>query len=141
MQLRGEVQGVRVFDDFAHHPTAISLTLAGLRKSVGPDKRVIAVLEPRSNTMRMGIHESTLAASLSLADRIWLHCPPDMDWNLNAAMAELGDKVQVMNNVDALSSAIASDSSSGDQIVVMSNGSFDGIHEKLLLQLDKETIA
>src|SRR5882762_7018898 len=85
MQVRGEVDGIRVYDDFAHHPTAIATTVDGLRRRVGR-ARIIAVLEPRSNTMRMGVHKDTLAASLSGADEVWLYAPADLGWNTDAVV-------------------------------------------------------
>ena len=86
MQLRGEVSGVRVYDDFAHHPTAIATTLDGLRRRVGA-ARIVAVLEPRSNTMRMGVHQHTLAPALAAADEVWLYTPPDLGWDTGAVLA------------------------------------------------------
>ena len=88
MQLRGEVAGVRVYDDFAHHPTAIATTLDGLRRSVGR-QRIVAVLEPRSQTMRLGVHQGALAGALAAADEVWVYAPPDLGWDLSAALASL----------------------------------------------------
>ena len=89
MQLRGEVRGVRVYDDFAHHPTAIATTVDGLRRRVGA-ARIIAVLEPRSHTMRMGVHRDTLAPALAGADQVWLYAPADLGWDVGAVARELG---------------------------------------------------
>ena len=89
MELRGEVRGVRVYDDFAHHPTAIQTTLDGLRRRVG-NARIIAVLEPRSATMKMGVHRDSLGASLAGADEVWLHAPTDLGWDISPVMASLG---------------------------------------------------
>jgi UDP-N-acetylmuramate: L-alanyl-gamma-D-glutamyl-meso-diaminopimelate ligase len=136
MELRGEVRGVRVYDDFAHHPTAITTTLAGLRarKTNG---RIIAVLEPRSNTMRMGVHKQELAESLKGADQCFLYQRDELGWNVADSLAGLGDRVQVMNDLDAMVQAVAGSARLGDQIVVMSNGDFGGIHEKLINSLSK----
>src|SRR6185437_7316878 len=91
MQVRGEVKGVRVYDDFAHHPTAIATTLDGLRRRVG-NSRIIAVLEPRSNTMKMGVHRNTLAASLAAADEVWVYTPADLGWDVAPVIAALGPR-------------------------------------------------
>ena len=100
MQVRGEVNGVRVYDDFAHHPTAITTTVDGLRRRVGR-ARIIAVLEPRSNTMRMGVHQDTLAASLSGADEVWLYAPADIGWNTDAVVAALGPRGHASHDIDS----------------------------------------
>ena len=91
MELRGEVRGIAVYDDFAHHPTAIASTIDGLRRKVG-DKRIVAVLEPRSATMRMGVHRDTLAPSLAAADSVWMFAPPDLGWDADAVVASLGSQ-------------------------------------------------
>ncbi|MGE0582521.1 MAG: UDP-N-acetylmuramate:L-alanyl-gamma-D-glutamyl-meso-diaminopimelate ligase [Steroidobacteraceae bacterium] len=134
MELRGEIAGIRVFDDFAHHPTAIATTIDGLRRRVG-GARIIAVLEPRSNTMRMGVHRDTLAASLAGADEVWLHTPPDLGWDAVAAMAPLGARAHFSQGIDALAGQLASRLRSGDQLLIMSNGGFGGLHDKVLARL------
>src|SRR5580658_1692716 len=101
MQVRGEVNGIRVYDDFAHHPTAITTTIDGLRRRVGR-ARIIAVLEPRSNTMRMGVHQDTLAASLSDADEVWLYAPADIGWNTDAVVAALGARGHASHDIESL---------------------------------------
>jgi UDP-N-acetylmuramate: L-alanyl-gamma-D-glutamyl-meso-diaminopimelate ligase len=131
MQLRGEVNTIRVYDDFAHHPTAIKTTLAGLRANVG-DKKIIAILEPRSNTMRMGVHQGALAESLAVADKVVLYQPENVDWEMQGVLAELGDKASLYRNIDQLVTDVVKTAGSGDQLLVMSNGGFGGIHEKLL---------
>ncbi len=131
MELRGEVNGVRVFDDFAHHPTAIATTLQGLRRQVG-ERRILAVLEPRSNTMRLGVHNVELVASLDDADRVYLHAPPDLGWDAGALFAGQGERVAVLNAVGDIVAQVVAESRAGDQILVMSNGGFGGIHQKLL---------
>jgi UDP-N-acetylmuramate: L-alanyl-gamma-D-glutamyl-meso-diaminopimelate ligase len=137
MELQGQVADVRVYDDFAHHPTAIATTLEGLRAQVG-ERRIIAVLEPRSNTMRMGVHRNQLAASLVAADRIFLCMAPDLDWNPGAALAPLGDKAQVADSVSEIVSCVAAMAQPGDQVLVMSNGGFGNIHQRLLQALTQK---
>lgn len=136
MELRGEVNGVRVFDDFAHHPTAIATTLQGLRRQVG-EQRILAVLEPRSNTMRLGVHNAELAASLDDADRVFLFMPPDLGWDAAGVFAGVGERVSVFGSVEAIVERLVAESRRGDQVVVMSNGGFGGIHQKLLAGLSE----
>ncbi len=133
MEVRGEVAGVTVYDDFAHHPTAIATTLAGLRAKVGPS-RILAVLEPRSNTMKLGVMKDQLPASLALADAVFCYSG-GIDWDVAAAMAPLGDKATTQADLAALIEQIASQARPGDQVLVMSNGGFGGIHDKLLARL------
>jgi UDP-N-acetylmuramate: L-alanyl-gamma-D-glutamyl-meso-diaminopimelate ligase len=131
MEIRGVVGDVTVYDDFAHHPTAIETTLRGLRAKVGR-ARIIAVLEPRSNTMKLGVHREQLAPALALAEQIWLLSPPDLGWDLQGAMSGLGDRVQFAATVDQLVRGLAAQLRAGDQVLVMSNGGFGGLHDKLL---------
>jgi UDP-N-acetylmuramate: L-alanyl-gamma-D-glutamyl-meso-diaminopimelate ligase len=131
MELRGEVAGVRIYDDFAHHPTAIATTLEGLRNRVG-EERIVAVLEPRSNSMRMGVHNESLGASLELADLVYLYAPADLGWDPAPLFAGLGNRATVFERVDDIVARIAVDAGPGDHILVMSNGGFGGIHGKLL---------
>jgi UDP-N-acetylmuramate: L-alanyl-gamma-D-glutamyl-meso-diaminopimelate ligase len=138
MELRGELNGVRVFDDFAHHPTAIATTLHGLRQRVG-GQRILAVLEPRSNTMRLGIHNAELAAALADADQVFLFAPPDLGWDAANVFAGLGERVVVLTSVDDIVARVVADSRPGDQVLVMSNGGFGGIHQKLLDALQAQT--
>jgi len=127
MEVRGEVDGITVYDDFAHHPTAIATTLAGLRKRVG-GARILAVLEPRSNTMRMGVHKETLLPSLAEADRAFVYLPDELGWEL----PNVGENITVSDDFDALLQAVIAEARPGDHILVMSNGGFNGIHGKLL---------
>jgi UDP-N-acetylmuramate: L-alanyl-gamma-D-glutamyl-meso-diaminopimelate ligase len=131
MEVRGQVNGVTVYDDFAHHPTAIASTLQGLRRRVG-DARILLLLEPRSNTMRMGIHRDTLAASMRGADFIWLHESPGLDWSLADMAGGMGVPVEVSASIDAIVAGVVQAAHSGDHVLVMSNGGFGGIHQKLL---------
>jgi UDP-N-acetylmuramate: L-alanyl-gamma-D-glutamyl-meso-diaminopimelate ligase len=134
MEIRGTVGGVTVYDDFAHHPTAIETTLSGLRARVGA-ARIVAVVEPRSNTMKLGVHREQLAPALALADRAWFLKSPEIGWDLPAALAALGARAGFADSVDELVRAVADDSRTGDQVLVMSNGGFGGLHEKLLAEL------
>jgi UDP-N-acetylmuramate: L-alanyl-gamma-D-glutamyl-meso-diaminopimelate ligase len=134
MEIRGVVNDVTVYDDFAHHPTAIETTLRGLRARVG-DARIIAVLEPRSNTMKLGVHREQLAPALQLADKSWFLNSGDLGWNLPEALAGLKDRAAFAPSVDALVKALAAQSQAGDHVLVMSNGGFGGLHEKLLAAL------
>jgi UDP-N-acetylmuramate: L-alanyl-gamma-D-glutamyl-meso-diaminopimelate ligase len=134
MEIRGVVGEVTVYDDFAHHPTAIDTTLRGLRARVG-NARIIAVLEPRSNTMKMGVHRDHLAPSLITADLAYFYHPADLGWDLQGAVASMGERARFADNVDALASALAEEARPGDHILVMSNGGFGGLHEKLLAAL------
>ncbi|MEZ8101936.1 UDP-N-acetylmuramate:L-alanyl-gamma-D-glutamyl-meso-diaminopimelate ligase [Vibrio bivalvicida] len=134
LELKGEANGVTVYDDFAHHPTAIELTLGGLRNKVG-DSKIIAVLEPRSATMKRGVHKDTLAASLQKADQVFLYQPDSIDWSVEDIADQCAQPAQTSDNVDELVEQIVASASSGDQILVMSNGGFEGIHNKLLAKL------
>jgi UDP-N-acetylmuramate: L-alanyl-gamma-D-glutamyl-meso-diaminopimelate ligase len=134
MEIRGVVGEVTVYDDFAHHPTAIETTLQGLRARVG-SARIIAVLEPRSNTMKLGVHREQLAPALRSADRAWFLNPPDLGWDLPGAVAALGERAGFGANVEALVKDLVEDSRPGDHILVMSNGGFGGLHDKLLAAL------
>jgi UDP-N-acetylmuramate: L-alanyl-gamma-D-glutamyl-meso-diaminopimelate ligase len=134
MQLAGEVRGVRVYDDFAHHPTAIATTVDGLRRRVGK-ARIIAVLEPRSHTMRMGVHRDTLAPALAGADEVWLYAPPDLGWDVSAVAQALGPRARVRRDIDALAADLSTAAVAGDHILIMSNGGFGGLHGKLLAAL------
>jgi UDP-N-acetylmuramate: L-alanyl-gamma-D-glutamyl-meso-diaminopimelate ligase len=134
MQLRGEVQGIRVYDDFAHHPTAIATTVDGLRRRVGRG-RILAVLELRSNTMRMGVHSELIAPSLAAADQVYIFTPPDLGWDTVPLIRDLGARGHAVPTVDAMAAAVAAQASAGDSVLVMSNGGFGGLHEKLLSAL------
>jgi UDP-N-acetylmuramate: L-alanyl-gamma-D-glutamyl-meso-diaminopimelate ligase len=131
MELRGEVGGIRVYDDFAHHPTAIATTLQGLRAQVG-DARILAVLEPRSNTMRRGVHAAELPGALAAADRVWLYAPADLGWDAAAVLAPLGRKASIAHATQDIVDAVVELARPGDHVLVMSNGGFEGIHQRLL---------
>jgi UDP-N-acetylmuramate: L-alanyl-gamma-D-glutamyl-meso-diaminopimelate ligase len=133
MELRGTVAGVAVWDDFAHHPTAIATTVSGLRDQVG-NARILAVLEPRSSTMRAGLMKDRLPASLRQADRVFCYSA-NLGWDAAAALTPLGDRVSIENDLERLVGAIVAEAQPGDQVLVMSNGEFGGIHERLLASL------
>ncbi|MGE0115540.1 MAG: UDP-N-acetylmuramate:L-alanyl-gamma-D-glutamyl-meso-diaminopimelate ligase [Steroidobacteraceae bacterium] len=134
MEVRGVVNGITVYDDFAHHPTAITTTLQGLRRKVG-SSRIIAVLEPRSNTMKLGTHREPLKQSLHGAEQIWLYQGPDVKWDVGSLATELGPHARVHTNIEQLVDALAAELKSGDHVLIMSNGGFGGIHGKLLAKL------
>ena len=137
MELRGSVRGIAVYDDFAHHPTAIRTTLDGLRRSVGPQTRLLAVFEPRSNTMKLGAMKAQLPWALEAADLAFCHTA-GLDWDAGAALAPLGvgtgagQRAQTADNIAQLLAQVVQAAQPGDQIVCMSNGSFGGIHQQLL---------
>jgi UDP-N-acetylmuramate: L-alanyl-gamma-D-glutamyl-meso-diaminopimelate ligase len=133
MQLRGEARGVTVYDDFAHHPTAIRTTVEGLRQSIGRS-RILAVLEPRSNTMKRGVMKAELPGSLRDADRVYVYSA-GLDWEAAEVFAPLGKRAFCSDNLEALVAAVAAEARAGDQVLVMSNGGFGGIHDKLLERL------
>lgn len=129
-----QVNDITVYDDFAHHPTEIQATLAGLRQHVG-SSRIIAIMEPRSNTMRRGTHKSALAGSFKDADVIFLYQPEDITWDLVQSTASLGDRRRVFTNIDEIITATVEIAEAGNHIIIMSNGGFGGIHHKLIERL------
>ena len=135
LEKRGVFHGVSIYEDFAHHPTAIAQTLAALRAQQG-ERRIVAIVEPRSNTMRMGIHGEALGKSLSDADRVYLLESDGMNWDPRKELKAIGDKLKVESDVNSIVSDVLADSKSGDQIVMMSNGSFAGL-PRLLQQAFK----
>ncbi|AUJ68920.1 UDP-N-acetylmuramate:L-alanyl-gamma-D-glutamyl-meso-diaminopimelate ligase [Pseudoalteromonas sp. NC201] len=134
MEIKGEVNGVTVYDDFAHHPTAIATTLAGLRAKVG-DAPIIAILEPRSNTMKLGIHQETLLQSLDMADEVYLFEPDGLSWSLKAQAEAAGR--QCFASVDEIVAQVVTNQAPNQHVLIMSNGGFGGIHDKLLTALKK----
>jgi len=136
MELRGTANGVAVYDDFAHHPTAIATTVAGLRKKIGA-ARILAVLEPRSNTMKLGTMKDALPASLAEADLVFGYgakgsAKEALGWDLAQALAPLGARAQAFDDLEALVAAVKLAAQPGDQVLVMSNGGFGGVHQQLL---------
>lgn len=136
LEQRGTVAGIIVYDDFAHHPTAIATTLAGLRARVG-SARIFAVLEPRSNTMRRGVFRDQLAPALQQADRVLLYEPDDLGWSLESVARAVNG--QCYNRIDALLADLITELRPGDRVLIMSNGGFAGIHERLLERLAGKT--
>ena len=153
MEQRAQIDGVTVYDDFAHHPTAIATTLQGLRRNIerngrAGQQRIIAVLEPRSSTMRMGVHQHTLAPSLALADHVVLYQPADIGWDVAAVAAAIGPhgpfdagphgpvdttpRALTFDTVSAIVAHLAQFAQEGDHILIMSNGGFGGIHQLLI---------
>ena len=130
MQVRGEVGGITVYDDFAHHPTAIRTTLEGLRQRVG-GARILAVLEPRSNTMKRGVLKDALPESLAAADRTFVYTQ-GLGWDAGSVFARMGDRARCVDDLQRLVSEIGAEARAGDHVLVMSNGGFGGIHQKLL---------
>ncbi|MDF3123895.1 UDP-N-acetylmuramate:L-alanyl-gamma-D-glutamyl-meso-diaminopimelate ligase [Rheinheimera sp. 1928-s] len=137
MELKGTVKGIAVYDDFAHHPTAIETTLAGLRARVGESK-IWAVLEPRSNTMRMGVHKSAIADSLHDANDVLLFEPANSGWSLAGVAEQMPGRAAVFQSVELIVAALVEKAAAGDHIVIMSNGGFGGIHQKLLDALSSD---
>jgi UDP-N-acetylmuramate: L-alanyl-gamma-D-glutamyl-meso-diaminopimelate ligase len=131
LEIRGQVGGITVYDDFAHHPTAIEATLAALRARVGR-QRIVAVLELRSNTMRLGVHRDTLADSLKAADAVLLLRPAGLSWDMGAIVAKLDGRGAVHDTTEALLQAMRETLRPGDHVLIMSNGSFDNLHARLL---------
>jgi UDP-N-acetylmuramate: L-alanyl-gamma-D-glutamyl-meso-diaminopimelate ligase len=133
MEVRGIVNNITVYDDFAHHPTAIATTVGGLRHKIG-SARILAVLEPRSNTMKLGVMKDALPGSLKDADLVFCYAG-NLGWDARGALAPLGSKAIVEDDLGVLIEKIAAAAQPGDHILVMSNGGFGGIHEKLLKRL------
>ncbi len=133
MEVKGVAAGVTVYDDFAHHPTAIATTLAGLRAKVGA-ARILAVLEPRSNTMKLGTMKAELPGSLTDADQVFCY-GANLGWDAAEALAPLGTQARTFDQLDALVAAVCADAHAGDHVLVMSNGGFGGVHGKLLASL------
>jgi UDP-N-acetylmuramate: L-alanyl-gamma-D-glutamyl-meso-diaminopimelate ligase len=139
MEIRGVANGITVYDDFAHHPTAIDTTIAGLRHKIG-GARILAVLEPRSNTMKLGVMKDALPGSLKLADQVFCYAA-NLGWDARDALLPLGSKASIEDDLDVLVDRIAAAARPGDHILVMSNGGFGGIHEKLLHRLQPRAAA
>lgn len=135
MEQLGEVAGVTLYDDFAHHPTAIETTLDGLRKGVGK-ARIFAIIEPRSNTMRLGVYKDKLAAVCADADQVLWFQPPGVDWDLQSVAEASPVPARVFQSTDDIIERICADSAAGDHVVIMSNGGFEGVHQRLLTALE-----
>ncbi|NOR71401.1 MAG: UDP-N-acetylmuramate:L-alanyl-gamma-D-glutamyl-meso-diaminopimelate ligase [Methylomarinum sp.] len=133
MEVIAKIKGITIYDDFAHHPTAIQSTLDGLRKQVGTEK-IIAIVEPRSNTMRMGVHTQSLAESLKLADSAIIYQPENLDWDLSE-LQKYADNIEICTTLDAIINRLKMASNSKCHFLLMSNGSFGGIYQRLLSEL------
>ncbi|HVY66957.1 MAG TPA: UDP-N-acetylmuramate:L-alanyl-gamma-D-glutamyl-meso-diaminopimelate ligase [Gammaproteobacteria bacterium] len=136
LELRGTFGGISLYEDFAHHPTAIATTLAGLKSRAGA-KRIVAVMEPRSNTMRMGVHRDALAEAFAAADRVFVLGSKTLGWDPADALAALGGRLAVTDDVEALAERLLAELAAGDQVVLMSNGSFQGLPALLQRELEK----
>lgn len=132
MEVKGVVNDITVYDDFAHHPTAIKTTTAGLRAKLGADHRIIAVLEPRSNTMKLGVHQKLIGKSLEDADLAFIYAPDSLSWNAEAIKENAPIPIKISHDFDQMLQEIKAEAKAGDSILVMSNGGFNGIHQKLL---------
>lgn len=137
LELRYNRDGIHLYDDFAHHPTEIAATLKALRENVGTS-RVIAVLEPRSNTMRMGVHQEALATALATADQVEIYRAPGIDWDVTTIATKNSGKVTISDTIDDIVNRLVALVQPGDHVVIMSNGGFGGIHEKLIQQFSHE---
>ena len=136
MELRGSAGGVTVYDDFAHHPTAFRLTIEGLRQQVGQDARILAVFEPRTNTMQRGEMKALLAQSLQGCDLAFCHAE-GLNWDPQEALAPLGQRLRISHSIPELVQMVCQEAKSGDHVLCMSNGGFGGVHQKLLDALGK----
>lgn len=134
MELLDTINGIEVYDDFAHHPTAIATTLDGARKRLG-QRKLWAIIEPRSNTMRMGTHKSLLADSAQLADEVIWYQPEGLDWDLQPVIAASKNSAKISNHLEDIIQRIVNEAQSGDAVVIMSNGGFGGLHQKLITAL------
>lgn len=138
LEIKGEVNGITVYDDFAHHPTAISATINALRGKVGKDQRILAVLEPRSNTMKMGVHKDEIAPSLTDAEAVFVYQPETIPWNVSVITEALSQPAKWSASIDELVEMIAKEAKPTDHILVMSNGAFGGIHNKIIAKLQNK---
>jgi UDP-N-acetylmuramate: L-alanyl-gamma-D-glutamyl-meso-diaminopimelate ligase len=134
LEVKGEVNGITVYDDFAHHPTAIDATINALRGKVG-NARILAVLEPRSNTMKMGVHKDEIAPALHDANAVFVYQPDTIPWSVSTITENLKQTAKWSADLNELVAMIAAEAKSGDHILVMSNGAFGGIHGKILAAL------
>ena len=134
MDRTATVAGISIYDDFAHHPTAIRRSIEGLRNR-HPGERIVVALEPRSNTMKMGVHRESLGDSLAGADLVFVYRPADAAEHIDAGLSVLGEKAQICADYDALVAKLCSDLNSGDLVVFMSNGGFGAARQKLTLAL------
>lgn len=137
MERLGEVAGITVYDDFAHHPSAIQTTLEGVRARVGKRQAVVAVIEPRSNTMRLGAHKAQLAEATAAADQVYWYQPEGLDWSLDEVVAQSPVPARLETDINRLVSRLVNELPRGAEVIIMSNGGFGGIHQKLLKALEQ----
>ena len=137
MERLGEVAGITVYDDFAHHPSAIQTTLEGVRARVGKRQAVVAVIEPRSNTMRLGAHKAQLAEATAAADQVYWYQPEGLDWSLDEVVAQSPVPARLETDISRLVSRLVNELPRGAEVIIMSNGGFGGIHQKLLKALEQ----
>jgi UDP-N-acetylmuramate: L-alanyl-gamma-D-glutamyl-meso-diaminopimelate ligase len=139
MERTATVSDIAIYDDFAHHPTAIERAIKGLKKHF-PGQRIVIALEPRSNTMKMGVHNATLAGSLQEADLIYVYRPDELAGDFDASLADLGKRLRLFSDYDELQASLESILLAGDQMVFMSNGGFGGTRQKLTMALQKNQV-
>jgi len=132
LELRGTAAGVAVYDDFAHHPTAIRAAIDALRAHLDGRGRLLVLLDPASNSMRMGVHGDHPVRALDDADLAWIHCRPELAWDPRAMIRTTGSHARCAADVDQLVTAVAACARPGDHLLVLSNGAFGGIHQRLL---------
>jgi len=137
LELRGTVRGISVYDDFAHHPTAIRVTLDALRARVGK-KRIVAVLEARSNTMKLGVHKDEIAPALAAADSVLFFQPAELKWDFSIVTRALNSRGRVFKSVEEIVATLGAELQPDDQVLIMSNGGFEDIHAKLLARLTEK---
>ena len=136
MERTATVGDIAIYDDFAHHPTAIRRTIAAMKRRY-PGNRLVVAIEPRSNTMKLGVHNRELAESLEHADLVWMYLPAEMGDDFGAALAPLGKKLRAFRDYDELASDMSTRVLAGDQVVFMSNGSFGGARQTLTAVLQR----
>ena len=139
MELLDTVNGIEIYDDFAHHPTAIDTTLEGARKRLA-ERKLWAIIEPRSNTMRMGSHKDGLAYSARLADEVIWYQPEGLDWDLQPVIDAAANKAVIARTLDDIIHTIVTQAGEGDAVVIMSNGGFGGLHQKLITALKLQSV-
>lgn len=138
LELVAQLRGIRIYDDFAHHPTAIETTLQGMRAATGSNGRIIAVIEPRSNTMRLGVHRERLASCTYAADEVLWYQPAGVDWNLDEIVGASPTRARVFRSTADIIDALVAELADGDRIIIMSNGGFENIHRRLAAALSQE---
>ncbi len=138
LELKGKFNGVALYDDFAHHPTEIEASLNALRARVG-EQRIIAVFEPRSNTMKLGVHAAALINCFSKANEVILFAPDSLRWSVDELLAGFPGNILALNDIEAIVSHVTAHARSGDHVLVMSNGGFGGIHERLARSLENRS--